>query len=146
MRLGRGGFAVSCVKPIAFCTPICYNPVMPRPKPKKMEINTTALSFRVPPEVKSALEIRASHFDLTLSEYLRQHVSALARNDAEISIDLDVRLGPSSETFSISLAEILKQSVRGLQKTTYLAGFQDALSMRRKNLAKPTDTETDTET
>ena len=40
---------------------------MPRPKPKKMEINTTALSFRVPPEVKSALEIRASHFDLTLS-------------------------------------------------------------------------------
>ena len=90
-----------------------------------------ALAVRVPIDVKKALETQAASLDLSMSEYLRQHLIALAREDDELELDIDKRVIPSAESFSITVGDFVKDTVRGIQKEMFLRGYREALSMRR---------------
>ena len=91
-----------------------------------------AIAVRVPLDIKEALQEKATALGMPMSDYIRQHLYALAKGEDEIALkDIDKRISPSAESFSVTVADFVKQTMRGVQKEMFLNGYREAMSLNR---------------
>lgn len=96
----------------------------------KMERNREALSLRLPPETKSRLESMADERSLSLSEYVRFILEKHVEGEQEIPFpEVERRVGPSSETYSLMVGRLLQGTVATITKETYMLGYRDGRSV-----------------
>ena len=95
---------------------------------KKMDINTEVLSFKIPPETKRALERRAKALDINLSEFIRQLLEFAAQGEVPED-QLSRRIAPSGESYSVTVANLVKESIKGVTREVYMLGYRDGMSI-----------------